>query len=130
MAGMARAYQYAHFFSYFLCIFSHSYSTNGEEGHPPPSQLLNYRLHALITTRGGHPPLSALFLALDPTRGGQPPLSPCFLMLVITRGGYPPFSCTGHNKGRSSSPLSTFCHTCHNEGRLSTRHQNVGQSLW
>jgi len=98
-----------HTFSYFLFTFSHSYSTNGKEGLPPPSQLLTHRLHALVTTRGGHPPLSALFLALDPTRGGRSPLLPCFLTLVTTR-----------KERRLSSVF--LCWTQHGEVVLPSRH--------
>ena len=124
-------------FSYFLSTFSHSYSTNGEEGLPP-----THRLRALVTTslREVILPFSSCHVFLYWTQRGEVilpswrffshstqqgeddfPSCPVFShsSQLTKRGGYPPFSCTGHNKGRSSSPLSTFCRTRHNKGRSS-----------
>ena len=124
--GMERAYQYVQSLFFF---FVPSLTVMAQMAMRDSLLPLNYRLRALITTRGGHPPFGCVFLHSHNEGSSSSPLGafPCiwpnegrttsplfFLHSSQWEEAILPFFCTGHNEGRSSSPLTIFSRTQHN----------------
>jgi len=96
MAGMARAYQYAHFF---LIFFLPSHTVTAQMARRDSLLPLNYSLTDCVhSSQQGEVILPSWCFFLHLTQQGEDdlPSHPVFSRLsrLTKRGGYPPFSCT------------------------------------